>query len=102
MRIDGTDDVPIAAMPIFGEHGTLNGEDNPFASTDAPGALERVFQEQFDTPGRRHAPAERRRRQLADRVTAALDCNEQAGRRGRSVLLVGRPKRATAAPRRRR
>jgi neutral ceramidase len=50
VRLDGTDNVPIAAIPIFGEHGTLNGEDNPFASTDAPGALERVFQEQFDTP----------------------------------------------------
>jgi hypothetical protein len=50
IRIDGTDGTPIAAIPIFGEHGTLNGEDNPFASTDAPGALERVFQEQFDSP----------------------------------------------------
>ncbi len=50
VRIDGTDGTPIAAIPIFGEHGTLNGEDNPFASADAPGALERVFQEQFDTP----------------------------------------------------
>lgn len=50
IRIDGTDGAPIAAIPIFGEHGTLNGEDNPFASTDAPGALERVFEEQFDSP----------------------------------------------------
>jgi neutral ceramidase len=49
IRIDGTDNTPIAAIPIFGEHGTLNSEDNPFASTDAPGALERVFQEQFDS-----------------------------------------------------
>jgi hypothetical protein len=49
LRVDGTDDAPIAAVPIFGEHGTLNGEDNPLASTDAPGALERVFQEQFDS-----------------------------------------------------
>ena len=44
IRVDGTDDVPIAAVPVFGEHGTLNGEDNPLASTDAPGALERVLQ----------------------------------------------------------
>lgn len=50
VRIDGTDDTPIGAMIIFGEHGTLNGEDNPFASTDAPGALERTLQEQFATP----------------------------------------------------
>ena len=50
IRVDGTDGAPIAALPIFGEHGTLNGEDNPLASTDAPGALERVLQEQFATP----------------------------------------------------
>ncbi len=50
VRIDGIDGKPIAAIPIFGEHGTLNSEDNPFASTDAPGALERVMQEQFDDP----------------------------------------------------
>jgi neutral ceramidase len=49
IRIDGADDVPIAAIPIFGEHGVLNDDDNPLASTDATGALERVFQEQFDS-----------------------------------------------------
>ena len=49
VRIDGIDDVPIAAIPIFGEHGTLNDDDNPIASTDSTGALERVFQEQFDS-----------------------------------------------------
>jgi neutral ceramidase len=49
IRIDGMDDVPIAAIPVFGEHGTLNDSDNPLASTDAPGALERVLQEQFDS-----------------------------------------------------
>ncbi|MDB4958862.1 MAG: Alkaline ceramidase domain protein [Myxococcales bacterium] len=49
LRIDGTDNVPIAILPIFGEHGTLNGEENPLASSDAPGALERGLQEQFDT-----------------------------------------------------
>ncbi len=49
IRLEGTDGVPIAAIPIFGEHGTLNGEDNPFASTDSTGAVERVFQEQFDS-----------------------------------------------------
>ncbi|MGE5186445.1 MAG: hypothetical protein ACM31C_30525 [Acidobacteriota bacterium] len=49
IRIDGTDGAPIAAIPIFGEHGTLQSEDNPLATTDAPGALERVFQEQFDS-----------------------------------------------------
>ncbi len=49
IRIDGTDGAPIAVIPIFGEHGTLNDDDNPFASTDSTGALERVFQEQFDS-----------------------------------------------------
>ncbi|MEO6773432.1 MAG: hypothetical protein ABI467_10495 [Kofleriaceae bacterium] len=50
IRVDGTDGVPIAALPVFGEHGTLNSEDNPMASSDAPGALERVMQEQFTSP----------------------------------------------------
>jgi neutral ceramidase len=44
IRVDGTDDVPIAAVAVFGEHGTLNGEDNPLASNDAPGAVERQLQ----------------------------------------------------------
>jgi hypothetical protein len=48
IRVDRMDDTPLAAIPIFGEHGTLNSEDNPFASTDAPGAIERVLEEQFD------------------------------------------------------
>jgi neutral ceramidase len=48
IRIDGTDGTPIAAIPIFGEHGTLNDDDNPFASTDSTGGLERAFEEQFD------------------------------------------------------
>ena len=38
IRIDGTDGAPIAAIPIFGEHGTLNDDDNPLASTDSTGA----------------------------------------------------------------
>ncbi|HEY5925251.1 MAG TPA: hypothetical protein VIV11_26390, partial [Kofleriaceae bacterium] len=49
IRIDGTDGTPIAAMPIFGEHGVLNDDDNPLASSDATGALERLFEEQFDS-----------------------------------------------------
>src|SRR6185312_16009645 len=50
IRVDGMDNVPIAALPVFGEHGTLNDENNPLASSDAPGALERVLAEQFDSP----------------------------------------------------
>ncbi|HEU0035430.1 MAG TPA: neutral/alkaline non-lysosomal ceramidase N-terminal domain-containing protein [Kofleriaceae bacterium] len=49
LRVDSTAGAPIAVVPIFGEHGTLNDEDNPFASTDAPGAIERALEEQFDS-----------------------------------------------------
>jgi len=48
IRVDRTDGTPIAMMPIFGEHGTLNDEDNPFASADASGAIEHALEEQFD------------------------------------------------------
>ncbi|MEZ4365445.1 MAG: neutral/alkaline non-lysosomal ceramidase N-terminal domain-containing protein [Kofleriaceae bacterium] len=48
IRIDGVDDAPIAIVPIYGVHGTLNSEDNPMASSDAPGAVERTLEEQFD------------------------------------------------------
>ena len=102
IRVDGMDDVPIAALPVFGEHGTLNSEDNPLASTDAPGALERVMQEQFHVAGRRDAPAERGRRQLA--VGSRRRRLQRPSRQdGRSVLLVGdrrgsRPRRGRADP----
>ncbi|HLL23297.1 MAG TPA: hypothetical protein VK427_14265, partial [Kofleriaceae bacterium] len=47
LRVDGSDGVPIAIVPIFGQHPTINSEDNPFASTDATGAIERAIEEQF-------------------------------------------------------
>lgn len=47
LRIDGTDDSAIAALVVFGEHGTLSGEDNPLAANDAPGADERQLQLQL-------------------------------------------------------
>ncbi len=47
IRVDATDGDPIAVVPIFGEHGTLMDQDSPFASTDAPGAIERVLEEQL-------------------------------------------------------
>ncbi len=50
LRVDSTGGAPIAIVPIFGQHPTLNGEDNPFASSDAVGALERTLSEQFDSP----------------------------------------------------
>jgi neutral ceramidase len=48
IRVDGTDGAPIAAVPVYGIHGTLNGESNSLASTDAPGGMERLLEEQFD------------------------------------------------------
>lgn len=48
IRVDGTDGNPIAVVPIYGVHGTLNGEDNPLASTDAVGGMERALEETFD------------------------------------------------------
>lgn len=48
IRVDRANGSPLAIVPVFGEHGTLNDEDNPFASSDAPGALERALEEQFD------------------------------------------------------
>lgn len=49
LRVDSTAGAPISIVPIFGQHPTLNGEDNPFASSDAVGALERTLAEQFDS-----------------------------------------------------
>lgn len=49
IRVDGTDGEPIAAIPVFGIHGTLLGGDNVLVSTDAPGGVERVFEEHFDS-----------------------------------------------------
>ncbi|MBA2539709.1 MAG: hypothetical protein H0V17_08755 [Deltaproteobacteria bacterium] len=50
IRVDRTDGSPIAIVPVFGEHGTLNGEDNPFASADASGGIEHALEEQFADP----------------------------------------------------
>lgn len=48
IRVDGVDDVGIAALPVYGVHGTIMGSDNSFASGDAPGGAERWLEEQFD------------------------------------------------------
>lgn len=50
MRIDAVDGRPIAIVPVFGVHGTVLGAENPYASTDAPGAVERAIEESFDSP----------------------------------------------------
>lgn len=48
IRVDQADGTPIAMVPIFGQHPTINDQDNPFATGDATGALEHVLEEQFD------------------------------------------------------
>lgn len=48
IRVDTAAGAPLAIVPIWGMHGTLNGEDNPLASTDAIGGVERLVEEQFD------------------------------------------------------
>jgi hypothetical protein len=50
IRIDETGGAPIAIIPVFGIHGTLGDSDNPYASTDATGGIERALGEQFDRP----------------------------------------------------
>ncbi len=44
-RIDTVEGQPMVAMPVYGIHGTLNGEDNSLASTDVVGATERMLAE---------------------------------------------------------
>lgn len=48
IRVDTTGGAPIAIVPVFGAHPVLSGEDNPLATADAVGGLERVLAEQFD------------------------------------------------------
>jgi hypothetical protein len=48
IRVDTAAGEPMAIVPIFGVHGTLGDDDNPMASTDAPGGVERMLEEQFD------------------------------------------------------
>ncbi len=50
MRIDTLADEPIGVLFNFGIHGTILGDENPMISIDAPGHVEKVFQERFDTP----------------------------------------------------
>src|SRR6185503_4938296 len=47
LRVDDLDGAPIAAVPIFGIHGTINDADNLLASADAPGYIERLLEERI-------------------------------------------------------
>ena len=49
LRVDRADGAPVALVPVFGVHGTVLDADNPLATTDAPGAIERALEESFDT-----------------------------------------------------
>lgn len=47
IRVDTAEGEPLAVVPMFGMHGTLLDADNVIASTDAPGGIERVIEEEF-------------------------------------------------------
>lgn len=48
LRIDRMDGSPLAILPLFGIHGTVLGDDNNLASTEAPGAIEWLLEESFN------------------------------------------------------
>lgn len=50
IRIDTMDDEPLGVLFDFGIHGTALDTDNAMISTDAPGALDIILEEEFDTP----------------------------------------------------
>lgn len=47
IRLDTTGGQPIAMIPVFGMHPVLNDQDNPVATTDSVGHLERQIEERF-------------------------------------------------------
>ncbi|MBZ0231464.1 MAG: hypothetical protein K8M05_03880 [Deltaproteobacteria bacterium] len=47
IRLDTTGGEPIAIIPVFGMHPTLNDQDNPVATTESVGHLERQVEERF-------------------------------------------------------
>lgn len=50
LRVDRADGTPLAAIVNLALHGTVGGEDNPLASTDAPGAVERALSAELGYP----------------------------------------------------
>lgn len=50
LRIDDMDDNPLAVLFDFGIHGTGLDSDNAMISGDAPGQVERAFEDKFDRP----------------------------------------------------
>lgn len=49
LRVEAQDGTPMAMVPIFGIHGTINDYDNILTATDATGGIERVLEEAFST-----------------------------------------------------
>ena len=49
IRVDTAAGEPLAVIPVFGMHGTVQGGDNAFISTDSVGGVERVIEESFDS-----------------------------------------------------
>lgn len=45
--IDESTSEPLAVLPVFGVHGVIHDDDNPLIATDAPGGIDRVFEEAF-------------------------------------------------------
>ncbi len=48
IRVDAADGTPMALLPVFGMHGTIQGGQNPIVTTESIGGVERVLEESFD------------------------------------------------------
>ena len=49
IRVDAMDSTPMALIPVFGMHGTVQGGGNAIITTDSTGGVERVLREEFDS-----------------------------------------------------
>src|SRR5690606_24489957 len=49
IRVDAEDGTPMALVPVFGMHGTIQGGQNAIVTTESLGGVERVLEEAFDT-----------------------------------------------------
>ncbi|MEC7525196.1 MAG: neutral/alkaline non-lysosomal ceramidase N-terminal domain-containing protein [Myxococcota bacterium] len=49
VRVDDMEGAPMALLPVFGIHGTMQGGGNALISTDSIGGIERVLEESFDS-----------------------------------------------------
>ncbi len=85
IRVDTLQGAPIAAVPIFGMHGTLNGEANPLASSDSIGAIELALQEQL-APGAVVMHLQSAGGDVSPVGHGGIDCNLNAGKPGDPCL----------------